>query len=184
MQGIGAGDVTSRGNLPSLRVGEAAWGAAPPGTLDDPALYDGLIWRRVLGYLMDVVLIGLLWTCLWLVFGLVGLMTFGLLTPIGIVVLGVLPVAYHTWFIGTRSRTPGMAALDLEVRSWTGRRPDVFQAFLVTVLFYVTVALTAWLILAVALFNDRRRTVHDYLAGTLVVRRGRLAGLAGSAPEA
>jgi uncharacterized RDD family membrane protein YckC len=32
---------------------------------------------------------------------------------------------------------------------------------------------TTWLILVVALFSDRRRTVHDMLAGTVVVRSGR-----------
>jgi uncharacterized RDD family membrane protein YckC len=35
---------------------------------------------------------------------------------------------------------------------------------------------TGFLVLVVALFNDRQRTLHDYLAGTLGVRRSRLAG--------
>ena len=71
--------------------------------------------------------------------------------------------------------TPGQRLFDLEVRSWTGGRLEYSQAFLNTVLFYTSVLLTAWLILAVTLFNDRRRALHDFLAGTLVVRRARLA---------
>ncbi len=35
-------------------------------------------------------------------------------------------------------------------------------------------SLTAWLILLVALFTDRRRTLHDILAGTVMVRRTHL----------
>jgi uncharacterized RDD family membrane protein YckC len=44
------------------------------------------------------------------------------------------------------------------------------QAFLQTVLFYVTAPPTGGLILVVALFNQHRRTVHDYLAGTVTLR--------------
>lgn len=38
-------------------------------------------------------------------------------------------------------------------------------------LFYATLAITCSLILLVVLFNDRRRTIHDYLSGVVVVRR-------------
>jgi uncharacterized RDD family membrane protein YckC len=38
-------------------------------------------------------------------------------------------------------------------------------------LFYVSVSLTAWLVLILVLFNDRGRALHDILASTLVVRR-------------
>ena len=39
------------------------------------------------------------------------------------------------------------------------------------VLFYVTVVATSLLILLVVLINDRRRAVHDYLSGVVVIRR-------------
>jgi len=82
-------------------------------------------------------------------------------------------VCYHTYFLGSRGATPGMRFFDLEMWSLTGRQPEYVQAFLATVLFYVSVSLTAFLILVVALFNDRRRTLHDMLAGTIVLRRVR-----------
>ena len=88
--------------------------------------------------------------------------------------LAVLPVAYHTFFIGRDGATPGMRVFDLEVRSWNGRPPDTSQAFLTTVLFYASVSLTVWLVLLVPLFTDRNRTLHDILAGTIVLRRARL----------
>jgi uncharacterized RDD family membrane protein YckC len=40
-----------------------------------------------------------------------------------------------------------------------------------SLLFYATIAVTGLLILMVALLNTRRRTVHDFFAGTVVVRR-------------
>ena len=114
-----------------------------------------------------------------LVFGLAGILTFGALTPLGIIVLAVLPVGYHTIFLGRQGATPGMRLFDLELRAWTGRPPDYAQAFLTTVLFYASVSLTAWLILLVAPFTERRRTLHDLLAGTVMVRHARLNATAG-----
>ncbi len=165
-------------SLPSLRLDDTARQDAPPHPLDEPDLFDGVLWRRSVGYLVDVGLIGALYLCLWIVVGLAGILSFGLLTPVGIVFLAVLPASYHTYFIGHDGGTPGQRLFDLEVRSWTGDRVEYSQAFLNTVLFYTSVMLTAWLILAVPLFNDRRRAVHDFLAGTLVVRRARVAGQA------
>ena len=63
-----------------------------------------------------------------------------------------------------------MQFMDVEIRSWTGRRPDYLQAFIMTALFYATVFPSGFLVLIVVLFNDRRRTLHDFLAGTLAVR--------------
>ncbi len=166
--------MADKSKLPSLGLGDAAWSEAPPASLDAPALYDGVLWRRVAAYLVDVVVIAALWVCAWIVFALAGILTFGALTPLGIVALAVLPVGYHSYFLGRAGATPGMRLFDLELRSWSGRRPDYSQAFLTTVVFYVSVSLTAWLILLVALFNNRRRTLHDFLAGTLMLRRARL----------
>ncbi len=165
--------------LPSLRLGpgtrgDAAWDQAPPDPLADPDLFDGVLQRRVTAYVLDLVLISALWVALSMAFGVAGILTFGALTPFGLVVLAVLPVAYHTFFIGRDGATPGMRVFDLEVRSWSGRPPDTSQAFLTTVLFYASVSLTVWLVLLVPLFTDRNRTLHDILAGTIVLRRARL----------
>jgi uncharacterized RDD family membrane protein YckC len=70
-----------------------------------------------------------------------------------------------------------MMLFDLEVRSWTGARPGNWQALLMTLIFYTTIRLTGFLILVVALFNARHRTLHVYLSATVVVRRTRLDSL-------
>jgi len=161
--------------LPSTEVIDAAWHDDPPDALDDPDLYDGMPWRRSAGYLIDLVVLVLLMGCAWIAFTLLSVLSLGLLLPIKIVALALLPVAYHTYFVGDSGATPGMRAMDVEVRTWTGRRPDFVQAFLMTVMFYATVALTSWLILVVALFNKRYRLAHDFLAGTLGVRHSRVS---------
>ncbi|MGH6948533.1 MAG: RDD family protein [Kiloniellales bacterium] len=159
--------------LANLDLGATGWRA-----LEAPEFYDGVPLRRMVGYLIDVVLIALATLALGFVFFILGVLTFGLATPFGVVALALLPVAYHTSFIGRHGATPGMALLGLKVRTWTGARPDFLQALLMTVLFYATVLPTGYLILVIALFNDQRRTLHDLLSGVLVIRA---AGRSGSA---
>ena len=162
-------------NLPSTEGRDAAWNEVPPDPLDDPDLYDGLIWRRSGAYLLDIMAIAVLFAVAWFLLGMLTVLSLGLLLPIKVAALALLPTGYHTYFLGSGAATPGMRFFDVELRSWTGRRPDYFQAFLQTVLFYTTISLTAFLVLGVALFNDRRRTLHDFLAGTVAVRHSRLA---------
>ncbi len=158
-------------HLPSLQLTDAAWQDGPPGHLDDPELYDGLLWRRAFGFLIDATVLLLLIGGLWILVFL----SLGLLWPIQALSAPMLPLAYHTYFVGQNGATPGMQFMDVEIRTWNGRQPDYFQAFLITALFYATVLPTGFLVLAVALFNDQHRTLHDFLTGTLGVRRSRLA---------
>ena len=107
---------------------------------------------------------------------LVSLITFGLLWPALMVLIGLVPILYHTLTIaGPRSATLGMRIAGIKVMSVApgaeqdGGRPTLLQAMIQTVGFYGSVAITCTLILLVALFNPRRRALHDFLAGTVVV---------------
>src|SRR5262249_30996178 len=91
----------------------------------------------------------------------------------------LVPLAYHTLLLsGPRAATIGMRCFDLELRSWHGERPSFLQALAQTALFYLTVGATCSLILIFALFNRRKRTLHDVLAGTVMIRSPRWAGVA------
>ena len=160
--------------FPVLRT----WTGTPPDPLAHPDLYDGLLWRRVFAYLFDAIVIGLLLLAGWGGLLLLGILSFGLLLPLVPLLVALIPIAYHALQIGGRHHaTLGMRLFDLEVRSCTGGQPDVWQGFLMAALFYATLALTGSLILLAALFNDRRRTLHDYLAGVVVVRHAQGAHL-------
>jgi uncharacterized RDD family membrane protein YckC len=83
----------------------------------------------------------------------------------------VVAIGYHAVLAGgQQAATWGMRLTDLEVRSIAGARPEMLQAGLQALLFYATVPVTGSLILLVALLNPRRRLVHDFLSGTVVVR--------------
>jgi uncharacterized RDD family membrane protein YckC len=136
-----------------------------------PEVYEGVLCRRILAYLVDLLVIGVIAVGVWMVFAILWLLSFGLLGPLLWFLFGLIPLAYHTVLLsGPRSATLGMRVFDLELRSVTGERPSFLQALIQTALFYITVGMTCSLILLVALFNRRRRTLHDFLAGTVMVR--------------
>lgn len=149
-----------------------AYYAAPEEPFAEPEFFDGVLWRRTLAYVFDLVVIGVIAAIVSVVFLVLTVLSLGLLAPLLWPFLAVIPVLYSTLTIGgPHSATYGMRVFDLEVRSWTGEPPGYLQAAVKTILFYVTAGLTFLLMLLVALFNYRHRTVHDFLAGTVVIRR-------------
>lgn len=141
-----------------------------------PEYFTGVTLKRVLAYAIDVVVVTLLAVLVWFIGSFLTVLSFGLLLPLKAVALALLPLAYHSLLLaGRRSATLGMRAMGLRVMSLSadsaawGGRPTLFQAMIQTVAFYGSLALTGSLILLIALFNPRRRTLHDWLAGTVVV---------------
>jgi uncharacterized RDD family membrane protein YckC len=145
-----------------------------PDPAANPELLDGVLWRRVVAFAVDVVILGLAFGLVLLVLTVLTVVSFGLLSPLLLLLpsFSVLVIAYHALLIGgPASATLGMQLFDLEVRTWSGGKPGYIQAAAQSLLFYATIAATGSLILVVALLNARRRAVHDFLAGTVVVRR-------------
>lgn len=138
----------------------------------DPAQFEGLLWRRSLAYIVDLgvlLLLLLLYKVAQVFFTVI---TFGLATPLLVLLAAAIPVAYHTLTIGgSGSATLGMRFFGLHVRTWNGGKPGYIQALLHTAVFYVTTSFTGGLILLWPLFSNRRRCLHDQLCGTMVVRR-------------
>lgn len=137
-----------------------------------PEAYEGVLWRRTLAYFVDLCVIGVIAVLCWIVFAVLWVLSFGLLGPVLWFSFGLIPLAYHTLLLsGPHSATVGMRLFNVELRSVTGERPGFLQALIQTVLFYITLGATCSLILLFVLFNRHKRTLHDMLAGTVVVRR-------------
>jgi uncharacterized RDD family membrane protein YckC len=157
-------------NLPSL-----TFRSAESRIFADSALYEGILWRRVVAYLIDAFLILCINVALHVFLLFAGLLTFGLSwLLLGPVTCLTVALAYGTLFMGgDAGATPGMRLLDIEARGLSGDRPGYLQAFLMTALFYATVPVTSFLILIVAFFTEHNRTAHDFLSGITVIRRDR-----------
>jgi uncharacterized RDD family membrane protein YckC len=150
---------------------DASPGAGMPDPDTFPEVYEGILPRRVLAYLVDLVCIGAIAAAAAILFAVLWLLSLGLLGPLLWLLFCLVPLAYHTILLaGPHSATLGMRLFDLELRSVTGERPGLLQALAQTALFYISVGATGSLILLVALFNRRRRTLHDWLSGTVMVR--------------
>lgn len=166
--------------LPS-RDGERIWTGEPPDAYARPDLYDGVVFRRVLAYCVDALIVAVLIVVLWLILAVAGLLTFGLLWWL-MPVLALVPIAYDTVLIGGQfSATLGMRLLGIEVRNRKGGRPDWIQALIFSLLFHATMAIFWGAPLLICFFNSRRRTAHDFLSNTIVVRRSAALATATSA---
>src|SRR5260370_10773273 len=141
-----------------------------PDPISHPELFVGVRRRRFFAYLIDAFCIGAILVMTWLLFVMLTVLSFGLLAPGLWFVFGLIPLAYHTLLVsGPRAATLGMRAFDLQLRSWDGERPMFLQALAHAVLFYLTVGATCFLILLFALFNRRKRPLHDLLSGMLII---------------
>jgi uncharacterized RDD family membrane protein YckC len=150
---------------------DRAWVAEPPDPIARPEYYDGIVMRRSLAYGIDCLILLAVWAALVIFLSIFGVVTLGLGFHL-FALLPLVPIAYSTLLIGSgQSATWGMRLMDVEIRSWGGDRPNMLQALVMTLLFYATIAVTWFFGLLVVFFNTRRRAAHDFLAGTVAVRR-------------
>lgn len=156
----------------NLRLGGKDAPSGPPDPLSEPEYYEGVLGRRVWGWVIDICVYFALWLGVGLVVVLINIATLWLLSPIGLLVLAVLPMLYHSLTISGASRaTVGMRIMGLEVRTLDGRSPDFVRAAIHWILFHLSVGFTGGLILIFPFFNTRRRTFHDFLTDLIVLRR-------------
>lgn len=141
------------------------------GDLEDARLYDGVRTRRVAAFLVDYILIGLSMIPIAVLVAMLGLVTFGLgwllfafLAPLAALVY-VAPTLG-----GRRQATPGMRLAGVRLACLDGGPVGPLLAVVHTVLFWAGNAILTPLILLVSLFSSRKRTLHDLLLGTAVIR--------------
>ncbi|WP_334128730.1 RDD family protein [Sneathiella sp.] len=137
----------------------------------NPDDFEAIRLRRILAYAIDVVCIALITFVVAVVGTLLGVMTFGLLSPLFVLIIALTPLSYHTLLVGgPASATLGMRFMNIRMERMTGEKPDYVVAFIHAVIFYLSIGVTSSLILLVSLFNPRGRLLQDYLLDTVVRR--------------
>ncbi|MGA8448588.1 MAG: RDD family protein [Roseiarcus sp.] len=128
----------------------------------------GVRTRRVLAVCVDFVLVSLLVAALWIV-SIV--LTFGLALFFLPPLFPFVAFFYNGLTVSGRNMaTPGMRALDLEMRmSDSGARVPFINAAVQAVLFYVSWCFPP--VFLVSLVDAEKRCLHDIIAGVVVVRR-------------
>ena len=137
----------------------------------NPDDYESIRIRRIFAYAIDVVCIAIISVMATFAATLIGVITFGVLTPLLVLILAAIPLGYHTLLIGGPwNATFGMQFMNVRMERMNGDDPDYLIALIHAALFYFTMAATSSLILLVSLFNPRGRLLHDYLVDTVIRR--------------
>jgi uncharacterized RDD family membrane protein YckC len=145
--------------------------AYDPATM--PELFEDVLPRRVMAFLLDLVILAipiLLVAMFIVLFGFVtlglGFFLFALFWPAAV----IWALCYYAVTLGSpASATIGMRVMDLELRTWYGAPAYSLLGAVHAVVFWITVSALTPLVLLVALVNERRRTLHDILVGTIVI---------------
>jgi uncharacterized RDD family membrane protein YckC len=144
-----------------------AYAATPPNAMRADALA-GVRTRRILAVCVDFVLVSFIVLALWIV---------SIVLTFGFALFFLPPLWPFVAFFyngltvsGPRMATPGMRAMDLEMRMHdTGARVPFVNAAVQAVLFYVSWCFPP--ILLVSLVDGEKRCLHDIIAGVVIVRR-------------
>ena len=139
----------------------------------NPELFEGVLARRCIAFVIDVIIIAIPVVFAAAFIFIVGLVTLGLgwilywlLSPASV----IWAICYYGLTFGSpASATIGMRAMDIEMRTWYGAPAYFVLGAVHAIVYWVTVSFLTPLILLVALFNQRRRLLHDMLVGTIVI---------------
>ncbi len=135
---------------------------------------DGVRTRRVYAFLIDAFIVFLLSIPVSIVIFLLGIVTLGLGFFLYAIMFPVLAITYVAYTMGSEDQaTVGMKANDIYLARLDGGKIDPITAVVHSVLFWAGNAMLTPFVLLVTLFSDRKRTLHDLLLGTIVLRRSR-----------
>jgi uncharacterized RDD family membrane protein YckC len=131
------------------------------------AVLAGVRTRRIIALLFDLILVSMLSLSLWVA---LAFLTFGLSLFILPPLFPIVAFFYNGLTIsGQGMATPGMRAMDLEMRLTVGTRVPFLNAAVHAVLFYVSTMFTP--VFLVSLLSANKRCLHDMIAGVIVTRR-------------
>jgi uncharacterized RDD family membrane protein YckC len=148
-------------------------GSLPPAGWDPSQATEGVLGRRMFGYLVDLLMIGLLAVLLSILISFVGLLTFGL----GWSLFAIIPftgILYSAITLGgPHQATVGMRLMGVRaIDAATGGPVDRLTAAAHALLFYVAATtFFLWLVdVFIGFARSDRRLGHDLLVGIVLVR--------------
>ena len=141
--------------------------------MTNPELFEGVLARRCIAFLIDVVII-----FIPVLFAVIFIFIFGVITlGLGWALYWLLSPATVIWAIvyygltfgSPASATIGMRIMDIEMRTWYGSPAYFVLGAVHAIVFWISVSFLTPLILLVGFFNERHRLLHDILIGTVVI---------------
>jgi uncharacterized RDD family membrane protein YckC len=145
----------------------------------NPELFEGVVARRIVAFCIDFLILAIPVVFVSMFLVVITVITFGF----GAVFFALLPPAMVIWAIvyygmtlgSPASATIGMRIMDIEMRTWYGSPAYFVLGAVHAVVFWITISAITPLVLVVCLFNERRRCLHDFLVGTVVINNAERA---------
>ena len=139
----------------------------------NPELFEGVLTRRVVAFIIDVIIIALPLIGASIFIFVLGIVTLGLgwalfwlLSPASV----IWALVYYGLTLGSpASATLGMRVMNIEMRTWYGAPAYFVLGAVHAIVFWITVSVLSPLILVVGFFNPRKRLLHDMLVGTVLI---------------
>ena len=138
-----------------------------------PELFDGVLPRRIVAFVIDLIIVVIPLVVASMFIFMLGLVTFGLgwalfwlLSPASL----IWALFYYGITLGSpASATIGMRAMEIEMRTWYGAPAYFVLGAVHAIVYWVSVSVLTPFILLVGFFNARRRLLHDMLVGTVLI---------------
>ena len=135
-----------------------------------PEYFDTVLRRRIFAFLVDASIVFCLTAGLYVLFFFLGFLTLGLAWLAFGLIFPAVALGYSAYTLSQPpSATIGMRLMELEMRTWYGAPCYALLGAIHALLFYFLATLLTPFVLLLALFNGRKRTLHDFLVGTIVV---------------
>ncbi len=135
------------------------------------ALFDGVIGKRVVAFIIDAIIIGVLWAIAVLAVAVLGVLTLGLAWLLFGLIFPAVGLGYNALTIGgPNSATIGQRMMGLEWRTWYGGKVTPLIAAFHALLFWFSLVIFCPILLW-ALFDPQKRCLHDIFAGVVALNR-------------
>jgi len=151
----------------------ADFGAQPHvfNPVTQPQLFDAVIRKRCVAFVIDAIIIGILWAVAVVAVTILGVLTLGLAWLLFGLIFPAVGLGYNALTIGgPKSATVGQRMMGLTVPMWYGGKVTPLVAAFHALLFWFSLVVF-FPILLWAFFDQRKRCLHDILAGVLVINR-------------
>ena len=141
-----------------------------------PELFDGVLLRRSIAFIIDTVILAFIATVLLFIGTIAGFFTFGLAWVSLPIVIPIAILGYYAMTLGSPMRaTVGMSMMDIVLVPARGYPLDGWKILIHPIVFWITVWVAWPISLFVALFTPRQQMVQDLVSGTLMLRRSPMA---------
>ncbi len=135
------------------------------------ALFDGVIGKRAVAFIIDAIIIGVLWAIAVLAVAVLGVLTLGLAWLLFGLIFPAVGLGYNALTIGgPNSATIGQRMMGLEWRTWYGGKVLPLVAAFHALLFWFSLVIFSP-ILVWAVFDPQKRCLHDIFAGVVALNR-------------